>query len=243
VAFKMLHANLLGNRLLRRRFRQEAELMQSWRHAGVVEVYDFVEDDRLSAAVMELVAGPSLEEYLTDLGEPLALDQLALLFRPLLAAMGAAHGRGIVHRDLKPRNVLLAPDGPKVSDFGIAKLLGGPTFTEEGTLLGSCRYMAPEQAQSAAAVDHRADIYSIGVMLYRAVTGRCPFDGGHPLELIMAHATQPVVAPSALRRELPPALDRLILDCLAKPADDRPPSCGEVARRLTGAISATNEPS
>lgn len=242
VAIKMLHANLLGNRALRGRFRREATLMQAWRHQHVIEVYELLDDDRVFAQVMERVDGPTLDEHLRQRG-PLEPGELAALFAPILSAMASAHRRGVVHRDLKPTNVLLAPGPtPKVSDFGIAKAADGADLTETGSLLGSCRYMAPEQAQCAAHVDHRADIYSLGVMMYVALTGAYPFDGPGPLAILMAHMSQTPPPPSALNPALDSALDRLVLSAMARDPAARPASCDELAAGLAQA-TATAVPS
>jgi serine/threonine-protein kinase len=163
------------------------------------------------------------------------------VFGGLLDAMAAAHERGVIHRDLKPQNILLCPDenglNPKVVDFGIAKILDGTNYTVTGALLGSCRYMSPEQVQTLDTLDHRSDIYSLGVTLYRVVTGRCPFEGENHFSLMMAHVHQTPEPPSQYRSQLPDAVERLILAALAKDAASRPQSCGDFRARLEAALA------
>jgi serine/threonine-protein kinase len=155
--------------------------------------------------------------------------------------MEDAHASGVVHRDLKPDNILVAGEGgrlkSKIVDFGIAKILEGTTYTVSGALLGTCMYMAPEQVKTPSATDHRADIYSLGVTLYELVAGRPPFDGsGGHFAVMMAHVSQRPRSPSKLRDDVPPALERLILDALAKDPGARPQSCRIFRERLLEAI-------
>ncbi len=240
VAIKALHGSLMGDTEIRRRFAREAQLMLGWNHRHVARVHDILEHEDLLAFVMEYVEGPTLEDYVERWGGKLPYDDVRLVFRGVLAAMAEAHEMGIVHRDLKPQNILLRLDdsGPhaKIVDFGIAKILEGTTYTVTGALLGTCRYMSPEQAQAPQDVDHRSDIYSLGVSLYRAVTGRCPFEGNNHFALMMAHVSQPPEPPSHYRPHLPPALQHVMLHALAKDRRDRPQSCAAFAEALEAAL-------
>jgi serine/threonine protein kinase len=230
VAIKALHASLMGDDGIRRRFRREAQLMLSWNHRYVARVYDVIEHPDLLAFVMEYVDGPTLEEYAQRWSGKLSYDDIRQIFGCVLEAMETAHAIGIIHRDLKPHNILLSlEDGvvPKIVDFGVAKVLEGTTYTMSGALLGTCRYMPPEQVESSQDVDHRADIYSLGVTLYRCVTGRCPFEGNSHFAVMMAHVQQIPEPPSAFRPHLPMALEHIILQSLAKDRADRPQSCAE----------------
>src|SRR5262249_54872802 len=138
----------------------------------------------------------------------------------------------------------------KLVDFGISKILEGTSYTVSGAFLGTCKYVSPEQVKAPATVDVRSDVYSLGVTLYQLCTGRVPFDDENPFALIMAHATQSPEPPSRFRRDLPPALETLVLDALAKDPRDRPPSCAVFRARLDEALadvappatSATNRP-
>jgi serine/threonine-protein kinase len=240
VALKTLHASLMGDAGIRRRFTREARVMTTWTHPNVVSVYDFVEHDDLLAIVMELVEGPTLEQYLDKWGGQLPYPDIGLVFRGVLEAMAEAHERGVVHRDLKPQNILLSPDenglNPRVVDFGIAKVLDGTSYTVTGALLGSCKYMSPEQVQTLESLDHRSDIYSLGVSMYRAVTGRCPFEGTNHFNLMMAHVTQVPEPPSVYRPRVPAKLEELILSALSKDRAHRPQSCRDMLERLDAAL-------
>ncbi len=241
VAIKTLHGNLMGDADIRRRFAREARVMTGWSHPNVVAAFDCIEQRDLQAVVLEFVDGPTLEEHLDRWGGPMPDDELLAVFRGVLDAMQAAHDRGIVHRDLKPQNILLASVGeslvPKVMDFGIAKVLEGTAYTMTGALLGTCRYMSPEQVQSPRKIDRRSDVYSLGVTLFRAVTGRCPFESENHYELMMAHVNQPPPPPSTYRSGLSPELEVLILEALAKDPDARPQSCRAFRKRLESAMA------
>jgi formylglycine-generating enzyme required for sulfatase activity/tRNA A-37 threonylcarbamoyl transferase component Bud32 len=240
-AIKALHASLMGDREIRRRFTREAQLMLGWNHKHVARVHDLIEHENLLAFVMEYVDGPTLEDHAQRWGGKLPYDDIRLIFRGVLEAMAEAHSVGIVHRDLKPQNILLRFDEtgivPKVVDFGIAKILEGTTYTMTGALLGTCRYMAPEQAQAPQDIDHRADIYSIGVTLYRCVTGRCPFEGNNHFAVMMAHVDQVPEPPSDYRPHMPADLEAVILKTLAKKREDRQQSCLELRDALEGSLA------
>jgi formylglycine-generating enzyme required for sulfatase activity len=231
VAIKALHASLMGDAEVRRRFQREAQLMLTWKHRYVARVHDIIEHEDLLAFVMEYVDGPTLEEHVQRWNGKLPYDDIRQIFTGVLEAMEAAHAVGIIHRDLKPQNILLRLDEhgavPKIVDFGIAKILELTTYTMSGALLGTCRYMSPEQVKAPQNVDRRADIYSIGVTLYRCVTGRCPFEGNSHFAVMMAHVQQPPEPPSAFRPHMPPALEGIMLQALAKDRIDRPQSCAE----------------
>jgi len=241
VAIKALHGSLMGEAEIRRRFTREAQLMLGWNHKHVARVYDFIERDDLLAFVMEYVDGPTLEDHAQRWGGKLPYDDIRVIFSGLLAAMEEAHSVGIIHRDLKPQNILLKLDEtgvqPKIVDFGIAKILEGTTYTMTGALLGTCRYMSPEQVQSPQDVDHRSDIYALGVTLYRCVTGRCPFEGNNHFALMMAQVEQAPEPPSDYRPHLPPALEAVMLQALAKDRADRPQSCDAFREALEHALA------
>jgi serine/threonine-protein kinase len=248
VAIKTLHGSLMGDAGIRRRFTREAKLMTGWSHPHIATVYDFFEqrapgaaEPELLAFVMELVEGEDLERYLNKWSGHLPYDDVRAVFTAILDAMAAAHERGIVHRDLKPQNILLriteAGLDPRVVDFGLAKVLEGTQYTLTGAVLGTARYMSPEQVQAQGELDHRSDIYSLAVSLYRAVTGRCPFEGDNHFGLMMAHVNQEPPPPSRYRPNLPDALERLLLDALSKAPADRPQSCADFKDRLEDALS------
>ena len=240
VAIKALHGSLMGDAEIRRRFTREAQLMLGWNHRHVARVHELIDHKDLLAFVMEYVEGPTLEEHAQRWNGTLPYDDIRLIFTGVLEAMQEAHAAGIVHRDLKPHNVLLRLEDngvvPKIVDFGIAKILEGTMYTMTGAMLGTCRYMSPEQAQAPQDVDHRTDIYSLGVTLYRCVTGRCPFEGNNHFAVMMAHVSQTPEPPSAFRPHMPAALERIILAALAKDRAQRPQSCSEFGAALEAAL-------
>ena len=240
VALKCLHANLCGDPEIRRRFAREARVLRDYRHPNVIQVYDFVERDYLLGIVMELVPGPSLVQYLGKWRGRMPLGEVRALFGGVLEAVAAGHRQGIIHRDLKPDNILVGGEGdarrPKLVDFGIARILESTTYTMSGAFLGTCAYMSPEQVQRPTAANALSDIYSLGVTLYQLCTGRLPFVGNH-FSVMMAHVNQAPRPPSELRADLPPELERLILEAMAKEPAARPPSCEVFHERLEQALA------
>jgi formylglycine-generating enzyme required for sulfatase activity len=245
VALKCLHANLSGDPEIRRRFAREARVLMDHRHPNVISVFDFIEHDYLLGIVMELVLGPSLVQYIAEWRGRIPFGEIRSLFGGVLEAVEAGHRQGIIHRDLKPDNILVSGEGderrPKLVDFGIAKILEGTTYTMSGAFLGTCAYMSPEQVQRPTAADTRSDIYSLGVSLYQLCTGRLPFEGNH-FSVMMAHVKEPPQPPAALRSDVPPALERLILDAMAKEPGQRPATCDEFRARLDEALASVASP-
>ena len=221
----------------RRRFHEEARLCAKLRHPHIVSVFDFGETDAGEPYLaMELMDGATLESVLERLG-PLPAQRAAAICSQVLQALGAAHRAGVIHRDLKPDNVFLAQVGDlrdhvKVLDFGIAKLTEAEgSRTPAGTVFGTPQYMSPEQCRGLP-VDARSDLYSLGVMLYRCLAGRLPFETKGALQLLLSHVSE---APFPLRQALPsidPELDRLVTRLLGKRPEDRPASAAAVHRQL-----------
>ena len=246
VAIKALHNNLLGDPGIRRRFQREVDLMRTWIHPNVVQVYDFVETPDLLAFVMEYVDGPTLQQHLAEWGGQIPYDVLKPMFLDILDAVGEAHQQGIVHRDLKPDNILLSQGltrlKPKIVDFGVAKVIEGTRYTVTGALLGTCRYMAPEQITQPEAVDHRADLYALGTVLFQMIAGRVPFELDDQWGTMMAQVRKSPPALSSLREVVPESLESLVMDALSKEPDGRPQSCSEFASRLQDALTETSRP-
>jgi formylglycine-generating enzyme required for sulfatase activity len=244
VAIKALHGSLMGDASIRRRFAREARLSMRWAHPHVVAAYDFIEHADLLALVLELIEGPTLEAYFQSWAGPVPLSELGLLFYGVLDAMAEAHRRGVVHRDLKPQNILLKMDDgtihPKVTDFGIAKVIEGTSYTLTGATLGTCQYMAPEQVRTSELLDHRADVYALGVVLYRAVAGRLPFETDSPYEMMLAHVEREPAPPSQFRKDIPGELSSLILDCLHKDRKQRPQDCIILRSRLESSLASVS---
>ena len=213
------------------RFTREAQSTAALSHPGVVTVYDAGADGPTRFIVMELVPGRSLADVLRDEG-PLDPARAARIAAQVADALSAAHAAGIVHRDIKPGNIMVTPDGQaKVLDFGIARALDSHSLTQTATVLGTSAYMSPEQALGQPA-DARSDIYSLGCVLYEMLTGEPPFMADLSAAVLHQHVR---VAPKpALERNpaIPPALDELVMQMLAKSPDDRPQTAAEVRDRL-----------
>jgi len=225
VALKIIHGHLLEGTAGIERLRNEVRVARELQHPGIVRVYELGTDRGREFFTMELIEGPTLREFLERRSDPLSLEEAEAVLLPLLDALAYAHEQ-TVHRDVKPENVLL-PGGdlgqPKLTDFGIAKAIEGETLTRTALALGTPEYVAPEQSRDAAHVDHRADLYSVGVMLYELVTGERPIGR---FEL-----------PGQLRSNLPGALDDLV-DRLLKPRPEDRPKGAEEVRAAFASLSA-----
>ncbi|MCB9621659.1 MAG: protein kinase, partial [Sandaracinus sp.] len=233
VALKMLHPEHAERAEVRRRFENEARVVAALDHPNVVAAFDVGRTpDGAPFVVYELLAGQELEARLVERGA-LEVDEAIELCRGIAAGLAAAHAHGVVHRDLKPANVFVTESGvPKVLDFGISKLHGGlGTATRTGAFMGTPAYMAPEQLRDASAVDARADVYALGVVLYRMLTGAMP----HPhttLGELLAADDRPAPSPRERRPDLPLALDGLVRSCLEPERTHRPADGAAVARAL-----------
>jgi len=249
VAIKMLRPELACDPVAVRRFFAEARAVNRIDHENIVEIHDFVHNEHgYTYLVLEFLVGRDLLTLAeSESGVPLArtVDIMVQVAR----ALAAAHDAGVVHRDLKPENIFLTEtaegdDFVKLLDFGIAKLLcagSSPRLTRAGTAVGTPNYISPEQALGAE-VDHRADIYSFGLILYELTTGRRPFASADVVETVAKQVTEVPARPRDLdgARDIPPALDDLIMQCVAKRAAERPQCMEEVEARLRtiGAVLA-----
>lgn len=177
VAIKVLNPLLSGNAQIKERFRNEAKLMASLDHANITKVLDFNEQPQQLSIIMEYLNGEDLNEKIKRNGA-LPEKEVVALFQQILAAFQYAHEKGIVHRDIKPSNIFILPDGQvKILDFGIAKLFGqGNEMTQTGTQMGTPIYMSPEQVKADKSIDHRSDIYSLGVTMFYAINGTPPYN-------------------------------------------------------------------
>jgi serine/threonine-protein kinase len=223
VALKMLLARAYGGAEERERFLREAEAVEGLRHANLVQVHDVGDHNDRPYFTMEYVEGGSLAQKL--LGTPQPVRQAASLVATLAEAVQVAHQGGIVHRDLKPANILLTADGtPKIADFGLARHFDtGPALTMSGARVGTPSYMAPKQARGEA-VDYRADLFSLGCVLYWLCTGQLPFKGTDVLSTLTAVATEHPEPPQAISADVAPALSDLIMELLHKDQGRRPAS-------------------
>jgi serine/threonine protein kinase/tetratricopeptide (TPR) repeat protein len=243
VAVKVLSRRLVTDESARERFRREARAAGRLQHTNAVAVTDFGETrDGLVYLVMELLEGRPLREVLAR-ESPLDPARAVSLMMQISAAVEAAHAAGIIHRDLKPGNIFLVqrPDSPyivKVLDFGIAKLAAdsgefnfADTLTGTGVMIGTPRYMSPEQCDGAQ-LTPASDVYSLGVILYEMLTGQTPFTGGSPLALALKHSSESPRPPRELVAAIPPALEGVVLHALEKKPEERAGDAGEFRREL-----------
>ncbi|HEY4823719.1 MAG TPA: protein kinase [Solirubrobacteraceae bacterium] len=218
------------------RFTQEAKSAAAIGHPGVVTVYDAGADGPTRFIVMEFVPGKSLADILKE-ERPLEPARAANIAAQVADALAAAHAAGIIHRDIKPGNIMVEPSGQvKVLDFGIARAVDGGSLTQTATVLGTSAYMSPEQALGQP-VDARTDIYSLGCVLYEMLTGEPPFVADVAAAVMHQHVR---VAPKpAIERNpnIPPSLNDLVMQMLAKSPKDRPQTAAEVRDRLRQAIA------
>ena len=216
-----------------KRFRQEAKAIASLRHPNILIVIDYGEEDETTYIVMEFVEAGTLEELM---GKPMAPQQTLGLIDQIAGALHYAHEQGVVHRDIKPSNILLPkPDWPLLTDFGLAKIVGGSQLTQSGTVAGTPAYMSPEQGRGEK-VDLRSDIYSLGIVLYEMATGVVPFHAETPMAVVVKHIIDPLPLPRSKNPELPEGIERVILRSLSKDPDDRFQDSEEMAKALNEAV-------
>ncbi len=245
VAIKVLAQHIANNPELVRRFVDEARAVNKIGHPNIVDIFSFgwLPDQRHYFA-MEFLDGHSLADRMKETRIPVA--ECRRLLRNICQALEAAHRQGIVHRDLKPDNIWVvepahADSYAKLLDFGIAKLVGENdlgTKTQTGVLMGTPAYMSPEQCKGVG-VDHRTDIYALGMILYEMFTGRLPFEGAFA-ELLTHHLIT-VPSPPSRFAQLPPALDRLIVSCVEKDPAQRPQSAAALWKALETALPRDGE--
>jgi serine/threonine protein kinase len=232
VAVKIIPPDKRQDLVRRERLRREARASARLAHPAIVKIYDFLITETADAIVMELVEGVPLSRVLRD--GPIDLPRAFTLAREIAEALDEAHSHGIVHRDLKTENVIFTPAGrPKILDFGIAKLAGqiDAALTLEGRVLGTCRAMAPEQAEGHE-VDHRADLFTFGVLLYEVLTGHSPFLDSSAAGTLRRVCTERQAPMRAINPWIPPELSDLVDHLLEKEPGRRPRSAREVASRL-----------
>ena len=249
-AVKVLARRYSGDPQVVSRFMAEARAVNAIAHRNIVDIFDFgTLDDGRPFFIMEFLDGEPLDVVIRRDGA-LALADVEAIARGLGRALDAAHAKGVIHRDLKPANVFLLRDDdgqalPKLLDFGIAKLVDAPAWsdhqTQTGATIGTPAYMSPEQCLGQP-IDHRTDVYALGVLFYQLLTGHLPFHAESTVELLMKHVAEPPPRPSSVRPGLPPAVDEALHHLLAKERGQRPESAGAAVDRLLGALSETPDP-
>jgi Serine/threonine protein kinase len=255
VALKVLYPQFLSDATLVERFRREAVLAARLDHPGIVPIYDIGETDGTAFIAMRLLDGPSLADVLR-VRQRLTIDETIALLDQLAAALDYAHANGVIHRDIKPANIILEGLGTLwnrsnpnlleqvrltvptmraiLTDFGIAKALDAPGTTTTGVLIGTPEYMAPEQIRGDVRIDGRADVYALGVLTFRCLTGRSPFEGTTQ-EVLLGHLEGAIVDPSALDPTIPQPIGAAIRLALARRPADRYRTAGEFVRALRSA--------
>jgi hypothetical protein len=237
VALKLLTPDRAGDSAFRERFQRESRMAAAIDHPNVIPVYAAGESDGLLYLVMRYVGGTDLHALLRE-ERRLDPERAADIVAQVAAALDAAHEAGLVHRDVKPANVLLADDHAYLSDFGLTRLAGSDTqLTESGQWVGTVEYCAPEHLRGER-TDARADVYSLGCVLFAALTGKAPFAHGTVPATMYAHIHEPPPMPSS--RGVPHEFDRVMARALAKMPDDRYPSAGDLGRAALAA--ARGEP-
>ncbi|HEX3241394.1 MAG TPA: PASTA domain-containing protein [Solirubrobacterales bacterium] len=238
VALKVLHRRFAQDREFVERFRREAESAAGLSHPNIVAVYDRGEFEGSFYIAMQYVEGPTLKRMI-DSG--LSSEQAVALIRQVLEAARFAHRHGIVHRDLKPQNVIVNPEGVAVvTDFGIA-LAGVSEITQTGSVMGTPQYLSPEQAQGFE-VTSVSDLYSVGVLLYEALTGRVPFEGESAVAVAMKQVSQTPQRPSSINPRVSPALDAVVMRALEKDPGQRFQSADAFIAALDAAMKEPGGP-
>ena len=248
-AIKVLHRKFSSEPEVVSRFIQEARAVNKIRHRNIIDIFSFGQlDDGRQYLIMELLVGETLQDMLSERG-PIDLQSAYPILRGVADALDAAHAEGIAHRDLKPENIFVSHerDGKlmaKLLDFGIAKLLGEEESqhkTKTGQAVGTPLYMAPEQCRGRK-VDHRADLYSFGVVIYQLLTGEVPFDGESAIDVLYKHISEVALPMSEVLATLPQHLDVPVSELMAKNPSDRPESAGAALSALMSAEGIPLDP-
>ena len=245
VAIKLIHPHLSRDEQFVRRFELEAAAVAQLRHPNIIQVYDFDHDDDLYYMVMEFVPGETLRDRLEMFKEAkrlMSLEETIQIMATTTDAVGYAHEQHMIHRDLKPANVMLNPKGqPILMDFGVAKMVGTAQHTATGAVLGTAKYMSPEQARGDNP-DARTDIYSLGIMLYEMVTGAPPFDDKSTVVLLMKHVSEPLPDIRQIKPDTPEAIVSIIEKAAAKKRDERFQTASEMVKALRAALTLQTAP-
>jgi serine/threonine protein kinase len=244
VAMKILHTERVADPRVGERFRREAQAAARLKHPNAVSIYDFgITSDGLQYLVMELLEGLSLRQIIKQEG-PLSPSVAAEITTQVCAALDEAHQRHIVHRDIKPDNIIInsttAGLRVKVLDFGIAKLRDDVAshLTQTGSVMGTPHYMSPEQCLGEE-LDSRADIYSMGIVLYEMLCGRVPFSSPVSTAVVVQHVNQPPQSLRTINTGISPQVEAVVFHALEKQRDARPPTAGALAQELTTAVHST----
>ncbi len=241
IALKILPRHFATDPEFVGRFEQEAKVLAQLQHPYILPVHDYGEADGYTYIVMPFFEGGTLTNLLQ--GQPLSLKKMDQIISQVGDALDYAHARGIIHRDVKPSNVLLDERGNcMLVDFGIAKIIEGTAnLTQTGGVVGTPAYMSPEQGRSNK-IDHRSDIYALGVILYEIATGRVPYKAETPIAVLIKHINDPLPPPRKLNPALPHTVEQVILKAMAKNPDDRFATAGEMVKAMSEAVVNAGQP-
>ena len=224
------------------RFEREAKSLAKLSNPNIVNILDFGEHEGMPYLVMEYLPGGTLKK---KLGQAIPWQEAIHTLLPVARGLAYAHQHGVIHRDVKPANILISEtDAPILTDFGIAKLLEGAdghTLTGSGVGIGTPEYMAPEQGIGASTIDERADIYSLGIVLYEMVTGRKPYIADTPMAVVLKQMTDPLPLPTKFVPDLPEDLEHILLKALAKEPDNRYADMNAMIAAMEGMLAETQK--
>jgi serine/threonine protein kinase len=246
VAVKVMMPALAANPIFRQRFEREAQSIANLRHPNILTVHDYGEtEDGQLYLVVDYVCGGTLRERMGSppasrpLEGTMSLEDAVTVVIQMAEALDYAHRQGVIHRDVKPNNILMTDDGrPLLADFGLVKSIQDDRrLTDSGIMLGTPDYVAPEQAQGIA-VDGRADIYALGIILFEVLTGQHPYSGETPISVIVKHVSEPMPVPSGINPAVPPVLDQIVAKATAKALEERYQRAGDMARDLRAVLNS-----
>ncbi len=231
IALKLIKPEISADKKTIERFRNELKIARNIRHKNVCGMYDLGEKEGAYFITMEYIRGEDLKNLIRKMGQ-LSAGQAITIAKQVCDGLNEAHRLGVVHRDLKPQNIMIDTDGDvRIMDFGIARSLGAKGITGAGVMIGTPEYMSPEQVEGKE-VDQRADIYSLGIILYEMVTGRVPFEGDTPFTIGIKHKGEMPQNPKELNTQIPEDLSNVIMRCLEKEKEKRYQSASEVCSEL-----------
>ena len=232
VALKVLPFAFSHDETLARRFRREAQAIRRLHHRNIIRIYEAGQSGDISFIAMEYIDGGSLQDRMKP-GRPLDWNTTVRIVSQVASALDHAHSRRIVHRDIKPSNILLTRDRRAIlSDFGLAKVSEASWYTDPSAVMGTPHYMAPEQARGTRGVDHRCDIYALGVVCYEMLTGHVPFERPTAAAVLHAHAYEPTPPPRQSNPRITPQVEEVVLHALEKEPDTRYQSASALATDL-----------